>query len=296
MNKPVSKLNDFTEKYRSEVDQALSDGLDQVTGKADQDFTGMLAYGLLNGGKRWRPLLTLMVLAGADRTLSPDLIRYASAVEWVHAYSLVHDDLPAMDNDQYRRGQLSLQAKYGAANAVLAGDALLTGAFEVLAGIETIPAKIRLEATQSLGRYAGARGMVLGQYHDLANHGESQYQNSQELLAAIYRPKTAALMTYAALAGAIVLAWPPMAQATLVRWADLFGLSYQIQDDLDDYQQDNGEDIQSLPHLVGLEKAQSLQADMLEMAKVALRDLMKMVPGYDASLLIDLTKQLGEQE
>lgn len=120
----MTKFKDFIDNYKSRVEDALVAGTKQHGEEVDATFEGALQYALLTPGKRLRPLLSLAVMDSFGFTIDDEAVKTASAIEWVHAYSLVHDDLPAMDNDAYRRGKLSVHAMYGPATAVLVGDAL----------------------------------------------------------------------------------------------------------------------------------------------------------------------------
>lgn len=193
------------------------------------DLYDAMNYSLLSGGKRLRPVLTLAVcrMCGGDiETALP----FACAVEMVHTYSLIHDDLPCMDDDDLRRGRPTNHKVYGQATAVLAGDALLTAAFETIAEHGTaLPADKALAISACLGAAAGARGMVGGQVLDMAGEGHALSLSEVEELQKL---KTGALITAAAEIGCIVAGAGEAERAAVRRYAQNLGLAFQIQDDI----------------------------------------------------------------
>lgn len=195
-----------------------------------------MRYATVAGGKRVRAFLVLQSgrQFGVDRRA---LARAAAAVECVHAYSLAHDDLPAMDNDDMRRGKPSTHKKFDEATAILAGDALLTHAFALLAAPETHPdPHVRVELVARLAQAAGANGMVGGQMIDIAAQGE--FISDIGHITRLQRLKTGALIAFACEAGAIMgKASPPMLRA-LTAYAQDLGLAFQIVDDLLDIEGD----------------------------------------------------------
>ncbi|WP_312695456.1 polyprenyl synthetase family protein, partial [Leuconostoc pseudomesenteroides] len=247
----MTNLKKFQNEWLPKINAQLENDLSQVS--SDDDLVAMMKYAVLNGGKRLRPLLTLMVLESFEQLITPSQLKIATAVEWIHSYSLVHDDLPAMDNDLLRRGKPSVHALYGEANAILVGDALLTGAFTVIPQALTVSGAPASESivliTQYLSQAAGANGMVLGQIHDMQNHDGAESDFDQEsLLSLIYQPKTAALLRYAAQAGALLVkgsandeTFNPDLVTKIADFGEKLGLAFQIQDDLDDFQQDTTE-------------------------------------------------------
>jgi geranylgeranyl diphosphate synthase type II len=186
-----------------------------------------MRYAVFSGGKRLRPLLALAAAscAGGDPEAA---LQGACAVELVHTYSLVHDDLPALDNDDLRRGRPTLHRAYGEALAILAGDALLTLAFETLAGGGGEPSR-RLEAQVSLARAVGSSGMIGGQVDDLDPRGPGE---PAERVESIHRRKTAALMAASARIGALLGGGSEADVRTLAEFGERLGLAFQIVDDL----------------------------------------------------------------
>ena len=194
---------------------------------------GAMRYSLFAGGKRIRPILCLAAGQAIERRPDPDteLFPVACALECIHTYSLIHDDLPAMDNDDLRRGKPTSHILYGEAGAILAGDGLLTWAFDLLSGSceSTLAPEKLLAITHCIARAAGSLGMVGGQALDIA------YENKEfpfETLRTIHRSKTGALITASILAGAIGAGADQKQQEALTRYGDQVGLAFQIVDDL----------------------------------------------------------------
>jgi farnesyl diphosphate synthase len=188
-----------------------------------------MRYSALAGGKRLRPFLTVesAKLFGVNPT---GALMTAAAIEFVHTYSLVHDDLPAMDNDDMRRGKPSCHKQFGEAAAILAGDALLTFAFEVLSNPRVhADANVRCELIRSVARASGVRGMVGGQMMDL--DAEQQELSIDEVIR-LQRLKTGELFAVSCEAGAILGKAPEPLRARLQRYAHDMGLAFQITDDL----------------------------------------------------------------
>lgn len=196
--------------------------------RAPERLKEAILYSTLNGGKRLRALLTLA--SGELCLANPEtLIPIASAIECIHAYSLIHDDLPAMDDDEYRRGKLTCHKAYDEATAILAGDALLTYSFDLLSHIEALSTEKRLEIIQLYSIAAGTFGMVGGQYIDLDSENK---MISLHELETIHRKKTGALIKAAILAGAIAGDTDADTYDRLSVYADNIGLAFQIKDDI----------------------------------------------------------------
>ncbi|MCP5075949.1 MAG: polyprenyl synthetase family protein [Rhodobacteraceae bacterium] len=193
-----------------------------------------MRYTTLNGGKRLRAFLVLHSAALFEVPAAAAL-RAAAAIECVHAYSLVHDDLPCMDDDDLRRGKPTVHVKWDEATAVLVGDALQTVAFEILADPSTSPdAGVRVQLIGSLARAAGARGMVLGQALDIAAETATD-PLTLDRITDLQANKTGALIRWSAEAGAIL---GRADTALLNRYATALGLAFQIQDDILDVEGD----------------------------------------------------------
>ena len=193
------------------------------------DLYDAMYYSLLAGGKRIRPILLLECcrLCGGDVTAA---LPFAGAIEMIHTYSLIHDDLPCMDDDDLRRGRPTNHKVYGEATAVLAGDALLTAAFEfMLEPAAAVPPERALEAAGILARAAGGRGMVGGQVLDMSGEGHSLSLNEVEELQ---RLKTGALISAAAEMGCALAGGSEEQRQSAVRYAQCLGLAFQIRDDI----------------------------------------------------------------
>lgn len=197
-----------------------------------------MRYAALGGGKRLRPFLVLQSANLFDAN-GPGALRAAAAVEMVHCYSLVHDDLPAMDDDALRRGRPTAHIEFDEATAILAGDALLTLAFEVLAAPEThADPAVRAELVLALARASGRDGMVGGQMVDLAAEGRTLDLNEISQLQAM---KTGALIAVSCVAGAILGGASAEERAALAGYSDALGLAFQIADDLLDVEGDEAD-------------------------------------------------------
>ena len=186
-----------------------------------------MRYSLLAGGKRLRPVLTMEFCRAAGGRWQ-DALPFGCALEMIHTYSLIHDDLPCMDNDDYRRGRLTNHKVYGEAMAVLAGDGLLTAAFETAAGAETSP-EIRVENIRILSNCAGAAGMVGGQVLDLEGEDRDLDAGYIHTLQAM---KTGALLRAACLMGVTTAGGSGAMKEAAAAYADGLGLAFQIRDDM----------------------------------------------------------------
>ena len=187
-------------------------------------------YSMLAGGKRLRPMLmieTYKLFAGSSKSIEP----FAAAIEMIHTYSLVHDDLPAMDNDEYRRGKKTTHSVYGEAMGILAGDALLNYAYETAATAFSLDTDhvADAKAFQILTKKAGVYGMVGGQTVDVESEGQ---EISRDKLVFIYRLKTGALIEASMLIGAVLAKATEEEQQIIEKVAGEVGLAFQIQDDI----------------------------------------------------------------
>ncbi len=232
-----------------EASDDLQEAMDDVLAKVNKTIERLLPesdlpeaplyeamrHGTLNGGKRLRPFLVMHAakLFNVDENRSR---RVAAAVEFLHCYSLIHDDLPAMDNADTRRGEPSVHKRYDEATAILAGDALLTYAFEVLSANETHEdPRVRCELIQGLAIAAGAHGMVGGQMLDLIAEEEDFDLGT---ISRLQRMKTGKLMAYACEAGAILGKADPAHRKALVNYAKDLGAAFQVTDDVLDVEGD----------------------------------------------------------
>ncbi|MDG1438840.1 MAG: polyprenyl synthetase family protein [Emcibacteraceae bacterium] len=217
-------LKDFTRP----IEKQLLEFLPAISGMESQVIDAM-RYALLAGGKRLRPFL-VMQSAALFSIADKYAFRVAAAIECVHTYSLIHDDLPSMDDDNLRRGNPTTHVKFDEATAILAGDALLTLAFEILSDEKTHPdAAVRCALISALSRAAGAVGMVGGQMIDLKAENQSLPQDE---IIRMQQMKTGALIIFSCEAGAILAKVNDERRDALVKYADDIGLAFQIVDDL----------------------------------------------------------------
>jgi farnesyl diphosphate synthase len=265
----MTSLNEALAQTAHDVERALNDLLPVPEG-AESRVVEAMRYAVLGGGKRMRAFMVMQTasLFGVDLRCSA---RVAASVEMLHAYSLVHDDLPAMDDDDMRRGKPSTHKAFDEATAILAGDALLTRAFEVLAEPDTHSnPDARCELVLALGKASGAHGMVGGQMIDIASEGKSL---TAEEIGRLQALKTGRLIQYSAEAGAILGRANQMQRHLLVCYGRDVGAAFQIADDIldvegtaEDVGKATGKDAAAgkatLVSILGLERAK-LQADML---------------------------------
>lgn len=269
-------LNDLSQYARRRVDDYLVQHLAQYEPAAH--LQNAMAYSLFNGGKRVRPMLTYAAasLFGKANSLTDAC---AAAIESIHAYSLIHDDLPAMDDDDLRRGKPTCHIQYNEATAILAGDALQTFAFELLSDAKHQNTKIQLQLIQELVLASGRHGMVTGQMIDLANVGKDIDINALEQM---HQHKTGALIRASIRMGAISAGANSEADLiALDAYATAIGLAFQVQDDIIDITSDtttlgktqfSDEDANkpTYPKLLGLEGAQALAQSLHKQAITAI--------------------------
>ena len=237
-----------------------------------------MRYAVLDGGKRLRPLL---VLAASEAVSGPPqaAMRAACAVELIHAYSLVHDDMPCMDNDVLRRGKPTVHVKFGQAQALLAGDALQALAFELLAPEgNDIPASVQARLCRLLAQSAGHAGMAGGQAIDLASVGQVL---TEAQLREMHRRKTGALLEASVMMGAACAQPSPLALAGLQAYGQALGLAFQVVDDILDVTSDSAtlgktpgkdaaQDKPTYVSLLGLARSRAFARELLDQALVAL--------------------------
>ena len=286
-------MKEFWKKRQELVECALKDELAQ-TPVLDPILWESMEYSLMAGGKRLRPVL-LMAAADAVGADGTKFLPVACALEMIHTYSLIHDDLPAMDDDDYRRGKLTNHMVYGDAVAILAGDALLTLAFTVILRQKDVSAETLLRVVDEISRAAGAEGMVGGQVLDLRAEG---VRISMEELRRVHMGKTGALFHAALRSGAILAGATEQQLAALTSYADHFGLAFQITDDILDVigtSEEIGKPVGSdeknhkstYVSLTSLEEAQELACRTAEEAEKALS-----IFGTEADFLRDLVAYL----
>ncbi len=226
------KQQSYPDSLRAVIDARL-DSLTDYPASVPPRLKEAVRYSLLQGGKRLRPILVMASaeIAGGDPASA---IPAACALEMIHTYSLIHDDLPAMDNDDLRRGKPTCHVKFGEATAILAGDTLLTEAFSTVC--RTADERLRAPMTAILAEAAGALGMIGGQTDDVIGEkslsGGSAFEDRPELLRSIHRRKTGALITAAFRLGGTAARAGADAMDALAACGEAFGLAFQITDDL----------------------------------------------------------------
>lgn len=229
-------LKVWMQGHLDHVEAALSAG---IQADSAARLGEAMRYAVLDGGKRLRPLLVLATAeAVGDAPQSPAALNAACAIELIHAYSLVHDDMPCMDNDVLRRGKPTVHVQFGEAQALLAGDALQTLAFEMLTPQDgSVPASVQASCVALLARASGYQGMAGGQAIDLASVGQ---RLSEDQLRQMHRLKTGALLLCSVQMGvACVPGVPAAVQTALARFGQALGLAFQVVDDVLDVTADS---------------------------------------------------------
>lgn len=270
-----NSLQQFITTHTPMIDAKLDDLL--KNSQVSDTLQSAMTYSVKAGGKRIRPLLVLATLHDLGFK-SDDGITVACAIELIHTYSLIHDDLPSMDDDDYRRGKLTNHKVYGEATAILAGDALQTLAFQTLTSLTETPPATALLLIKKLARASGADGMVGGQLLDI--QGETK-QLSLEELELVHLNKTGALLSFSIEAGAILAHISDDAKKQLSNFARNIGLAFQIKDDILDITStteelgktvgsDKSSHKSTYPSLLGLTGAQNRLSAHHELAKDSL--------------------------
>lgn len=268
-------LEDIAEDLQRKMAQLLPEASAKC---GEQKLLEAMRYSALAPSKKLRPFLVCASagLFGVGREVA---LQTAAALEFIHVYSLIHDDLPAMDNDDTRRGQPSCHKKFGEAAAILAGDGLLTFAFEILSHESTHPApQVRIELIQAMSKASGPTGMVGGQMMDIeAEHAKLSIDEIMHL----QRMKTGALFTVSCEAGAILGKAAPKLRMAMRGYANALGLAFQITDDLLDArgrEQDLGKPVRqdksagkaTLVSAIGIDKAEQQARMLISQAKTHL--------------------------
>lgn len=295
------RLSAYLDALRRHVDDALDRYLPAVDQSAKSPCPSRLAeamrYSVMAGGKRLRPILALMACEACDGELD-DALPAACALEMIHTYSLIHDDLPAMDDDDLRRGRPTCHKAFDEATAILAGDALLTLAFEVTA--QHMQPAVAAQCVVELAEASGASGMVGGQMADL--EAETRADATLEALEGIHRRKTGALLRAPLRLGALAAQAPESHLESLDRYGRAVGLAFQIVDDLLDVEGDEakmGKRVRkdsnlgkwTYPGLLGIEASRTRARDLAEEAVSSLAPL-----GAGADRLRELARHLVERD
>ena len=294
-------LREYLEEKKKIVEDSLIELLANYRNKYPEKLAEAMEYAVMNGGKRIRPVLMYMIcdLFEKNNYKSYEKIKeIAAALEFIHCYSLVHDDLPAMDNDDYRRGKLTVHKKYNEAIGVLVGDVLLTEAFGIIANSKSLGDKNKIELISKLSEYAGFFGMVGGQFVDM----ESENKKVEiDTLKYIHAHKTGKLLTAAIELPMIALNIESEKREKMVEYSKLLGIAFQIKDDILDIEGNFEEigkksnDVQNekttYPSIFGLEKSKKLLQEYLEKAKKIIEDEFE-----GDQLFLELTDYFGNRK
>ena len=294
-------LREYLEEKKKIVEDSLIELLANYRNKYPEKLAEAMEYAVMNGGKRIRPILMYMIcdLFEKNNCKSYDKIKeIAVALEFIHCYSLIHDDLPAMDNDDYRRGKLTVHKKYNEAIGILVGDVLLTEAFGIIANSKSLGDKNKVEIISKLSEYAGFFGMVGGQFVDM----ESENKKVEiDTLKYIHAHKTGKLLTAAIELPMIALDIESEKREKMVEYSKLLGIAFQIKDDILDIEGNFEEigkksnDVQNekitYPSIFGLEKSKKLLQEYLEKAKKIIEDEFE-----GNQLFLELTDYFGNRK
>lgn len=288
-------LKNYLKTKRELVDLSIEYQLNKL--KYPDIIADGMRYSVLNGGKRLRPILLLMVLELFGKKIELGL-PIAVAIEMIHSYSLVHDDLPALDNDDYRRGKLTTHKKFGEAEAILIGDALLTHSFSVVADeTRDISSDKIVKIIGMISRYAGINGMIGGQIIDL----ESEKKRvSLETLKYIHENKTGKLIKLPIEIGAIISDATGEEYKALEKYAEGIGLAFQIKDDILDIEGDFekigkpvGSDLElektTYPSIFGVAKSKEILKKVISDAKKSLN----IFPDEKVQVFLELADYIG---
>ncbi|CAM5792534.1 polyprenyl synthetase family protein [Brevibacillus borstelensis] len=293
-------LQSYLEEKTSFIEQHLTSLLEREGVPAT--LYESMAYSLMAGGKRLRPMLVLAVLEALDKPVERG-IPYAAALEMIHTYSLIHDDLPAMDDDDLRRGKPTNHKVFGEATAILAGDALLTRAFGLVAerylNHPDVKSETVVRLVAELGKRAGATGMVGGQMADIEGEGK---QLSLAELEYIHKHKTGDLLIAALRGGGYLAEATEKQMDALTQYGRNIGLAFQIQDDILNVEGDSsqlgkavGSDADrqkaTYPALIGMDESKARLLQLVAEAKQVLRSA-----GMDHSALMPLADYVMERK
>ena len=262
-------------EYLKEKKEIVEKNLEKMLKKYEYPhrLSEAMKYGVMNGGKRIRPIIMYMIcdLFEVNYTKIEDI---AVALEFIHCYSLIHDDLPAMDDDMYRRGKLTTHIKYDEATAILVGDVLLTEAFNIVVNSNKITDKDKVKVIQKMSEYAGFYGMVGGQYVDMESENKKV---GAETLEYIHNHKTGKLLLASVELPLIVLNVEGVKKEKLLEFAEIIGIAFQIKDDILDVEgsfeetgkesTDEKNEKTTYPSLFGLEKTKEMLNGYVEKAK-----------------------------
>ncbi|WP_086350515.1 polyprenyl synthetase family protein [Candidatus Enterococcus clewellii] len=294
----MTEFSQFQQRYVPMIEQEMTTFIEKYT--TNTYLKESMLYSIQSGGKRLRPLLLLAVVASFGKDLEKKDFQTAAALEMIHTYSLIHDDLPAMDDDDLRRGKPTNHKIYGEAHAILAGDGLLTAAIQLLA-LSQLAMDEKILLIQLLTKAAGTEGMVSGQAGDL--QGETRSLTLEELIE-VHERKTGALIEFALLAGGILAEQTDTIVALLGDFAKHLGLAFQIRDDLLDVTsseealgkqvgRDETLNKSTYPGLLGIEGATKAFNEQMMLASEQLSDIQQNNSDFQPKLLQGILEQLA---
>nr|WP_246593785.1 farnesyl diphosphate synthase [Evansella tamaricis] len=286
-------LQQFLDQEKRQIDDRLPHFIENL--EAPSSLKKAMEYSLRAGGKRLRPMLLLATLHAFQK---PFHLGYevACAIEMIHTYSLIHDDLPAMDDDDLRRGLPTNHKVFGEAMAILAGDGLLTQSFQIISSLKSVDDITKIKLIQCISKAAGPEGMVGGQVADLEGEGKLL---SVEELQEIHHHKTGDLLAVSVESGAILGKATEEVVHALGTFAKHLGLAFQIKDDILDVEgdeetigkpvgSDEGNDKSTYPRILGMENAKDKLQFHLSAAKKCLYEL-----DINHTLLLEITEYVG---
>lgn len=290
------KFQELSQQYKEAFERFM---IETIPDHSQTQLEESMRYSLSAGGKRLRPLILFAVLKAFNKSVEPSF-SYGAALEMIHTYSLIHDDLPAMDDDDLRRGKPTNHIAFSEATAILAGDALLTKAFELMASAQGAD-KIKLQLMKELALNSGNEGMVGGQQADM--NGEHSSLSLKEL-ESIHARKTGKLIHFAFYAGGLLSGAKDETITDLEEMAYELGLAYQIRDDILDVQGDEkelgkrtGADVKhgksTYPALLGLIEAIALLDEKLSRVLELNQQIKTRESSYDDELLDSFTRSLA---
>lgn len=286
----MSKLN--------KIDAAIRDYYQKKNLPVSSDLITAILYSVDSGGKRIRPLIFLDLLEGFGLELTPSHFDVAASLEMIHTGSLIHDDLPAMDDDDFRRGRLTNHKKFGEALAILAGDALFLDPYALIAQAD-LPNEIKVDLIASLSLSSGSMGMVAGQVLDM--EGEGKHLNLEELQT-IHANKTGKLLAFPFQAAGVIAGLDKNLQKQLKTVGELIGLAFQVRDDILDVtasfeeigktpQKDLQAEKSTYPALLGLDEAKVFCNRTLDQANEKL-DVISQLVDFDKEPIVKIVESL----
>ena len=297
-------LKDYLKEKKEIVEKNLQKKLKKY--EYPERLSEAMNYAVMNGGKRIRPILMYMMCDLFQKSYE-NVEDIAAALEFIHCYSLVHDDLPAMDNDMYRRGKLTTHIKFDEATAILVGDVLLTEAFNIISSSTKISDKNKVAIILKLSEYAGFYGMVGGQYKDVESEKvqnldteknikkNKNIEENKKILKYIHTHKTGKLLTAAIELPLIAFDTQKEKREKLVEYSKLIGLAFQIKDDILDIEGEfentgkKSNDVENgkltYPSLFGLKKSKEMLDECLKKANEIIKN-----DFYGNELLMELTQ------